>query len=67
MNRLDEDKDYGYIIEYQDLFKSLERSIYDYTTGALSGYDQNDIKGLLKNRIQTGREDLEAARERTKE
>ncbi len=66
VNRLDEDKDYGYIIDYQDLFKSLERSIYDYTTGALSGYDQNDIKGLLKNRIQTGREDLEAAREQIK-
>src|SRR5258707_10400710 len=36
VNRLDgEDKDYGYIIDYKDLFKSLERSIHDYTSEAL--------------------------------
>src|SRR5439155_4477921 len=30
VNRLDdEDKEYGYIIDYQDLFRSLERSVKD--------------------------------------
>ena len=32
VNRLDgEDKEYGYIIDYKDLFQSLEQSIKDYT------------------------------------
>ena len=32
VNRLDsEDKEYGYIIDYKDLFKSLAQSIKDYT------------------------------------
>ena len=32
VNRLDgEDKEYGYIIDYKDLFRSLEQSIKDYT------------------------------------
>ena len=32
VNRLDgEDKDYGYIVDYQDLFNSLEGAITDYT------------------------------------
>jgi type I restriction enzyme, R subunit len=67
VNRLDgEDKDYGYIVDYQDLFKSLERSILDYTSDALSGYDKDDVKGLLKNRIEKGREDLDEAREQIK-
>jgi type I restriction enzyme R subunit len=67
VNRLDgNDKDYGYIIDYQDLFKSLERSILDYTSEALSGYDKDDIKGLLSDRIEKGREDLETAREQIK-
>src|SRR5205807_2257819 len=44
VNRLDEeDKDYGYVVDYQDLFKSLERSIHDYTSEALDGYDREDV------------------------
>jgi len=32
VNRLDgDDKEYGYIVDYKDLFKSLESSIHDYT------------------------------------
>src|SRR6267378_5949772 len=39
VNRLDgDDKEFGYIIDYKDLFKSLETSIHDYTVGALDGY-----------------------------
>ena len=67
VNRLDgDDKDYGYIVDYQDLFKSLESSIRDYTAEALSGYDQKDVEGLLSDRIEKGREQLDEAREQIK-
>jgi type I restriction enzyme R subunit len=67
VNRLDgDDKDYGYIVDYKDLFKSLETSIQDYTSGALDGYDAGDVKGLLKDRLGKGRQDLEDAREAIK-
>ncbi len=47
VNRLDgDDKEYGYIIDYRDLFKSLERSIQDYTSEAFAGYDQGGCGGL---------------------
>ncbi len=60
VNRLDgEDKEYGYIIDYKDLFRSLEGAVKDYTTGALEGYDKQDVAGLLKDRLQKGRERLE--------
>ena len=64
VNRLDgEDKEYGYIVDYRDLFKSLERSIHDYTAGAFEGYDKEDVQGLLTYRLEQAREHLEAARE----
>ncbi|MFL5629213.1 MAG: type I restriction endonuclease subunit R [Ktedonobacteraceae bacterium] len=67
VNRLDEeDKDYGYVVDYQDLFKSLERSIHDYTSEALDGYDREDVAGLLSDRVAKGRERLEEAREAIK-
>ena len=67
VNRLDgEDKEYGYIIDYKDLFRSLEQSIQDYTGGAFGGYDEGDVRGLLKDRLQQGRERLEEAREAVK-
>ena len=66
VNRLDgEDKEYGYIIDYKDLFRSLEQSITDYTGEAFEGYD-DDVKGLLKDRLGQGRERLEEAREAVK-
>ena len=64
VNRLDgEDKDYGYIVDYRDLFNSLETAIADYTSGALDGYEKEDIKGLLSNRIEKARDDLDEALE----
>ncbi|WP_203566310.1 type I restriction endonuclease subunit R [Aestuariimicrobium ganziense] len=65
VNRLDgDDKDYGYVIDYQDLFNSLEDAITDYTSGALDGYEKKDIEGLLSDRIEKAREDLDDALER---
>jgi len=67
VNRLDgDDKEYGYIVDYKDLFKSLETSIHDYTSGALDGYDASDVQGLLVDRLKKGRQDLEDARESVK-
>ncbi|PPF52133.1 restriction endonuclease subunit R [Clavibacter michiganensis] len=65
VNRLDgDDKDYGYIVDYRDLFNSLESAINDYTSGALEGYETQDIDGLLTDRIEKAREDLDDALER---
>lgn len=67
VNRLDgDDKDYGYVIDYKDLFKSLEGAINDYTGGALEGYDKADVAGLLENRLDKAKENLEEAREAVK-
>ncbi len=67
VNRLDgDDKDYGYIVDYQDLFNSLESAITDYTSGALDGYEKQDIEGLLSDRIEKARDDLDEALERVR-
>ena len=59
VNRLHgEDKEYGYIIDYKDLFKSLERSITDYTSEAFDAYEKDDVEGLLKDRLQAAKERL---------
>ncbi|MCX7027486.1 MAG: HsdR family type I site-specific deoxyribonuclease [Spirochaetes bacterium] len=67
VNRLDgESKDYGYIVDYKDLFKSLEGAVADYTSGAFDAYDSEDVAGLLKDRLKQAKADLEAARETVK-
>lgn len=64
VNRLDgDDKEFGYIIDYKDLFKSLEASVTDYTSGALEGYDKEDVAGLLSDRLQKAKELLDDALE----
>ncbi|GLW68907.1 restriction endonuclease [Kitasatospora phosalacinea] len=65
VNRLDgDDKTYGYVIDYRDLFNSLDKAITDYTSEALDGYAKEDIEGLLEDRIQQEREDLDVALEK---
>ena len=67
VNRLDgEDKEYGYVIDYKDLFNSLEGAISDYTSGAFDAYDKEDVAELLTNRLVKAREKLEEAREKVK-
>jgi len=64
VNRLDgEDKEYGYIIDYKDLFRSLDKAIKDYTAEAFDGYDAEDVAGLLKDRLKESRSDLDSALE----
>lgn len=64
VNRLDGDsKEYGYIVDYKDLFRSLDKAISDYTQEAFDGYDAEDVKGLLKDRIEQAKFDLDDALE----
>ena len=64
VNRLDgDDKEYGYIIDYKDLFRSLDKAISDYTQGAFDGYDKEDVAGLLKDRLEQAKLDLDNALE----
>jgi type I restriction enzyme R subunit len=64
-NRLDgEDKDFGYIVDYKDLFKKVENALTVYT----SELDRSDGSGvdpqiLLKDRLKKGRERLDSAME----
>ena len=67
VNRLDgDDKEYGYIIDYKDLFKSLDKAVNNYTAGPLDGYDDDDVAGLLKDRLVQAKEDLDNALEAVK-
>lgn len=61
VNRLDKDKDLGYIVDYKDLFENIEGAVEDYTSGAFDNYDKDDITGLLKNRLEFGRKRLNNA------
>lgn len=61
-----EDKEVGYIVDYKDLFKSLEQSIQDYTGGAFDAFDSDDVEGLLEDRLDKARERLEETREAIK-
>ncbi len=68
-NRLDgEDKEFGYIVDYKDLFKNL---VNDKGTGALQVYSSEldrsaggaDPEVLMQDRLKKGRERLENALE----
>ena len=60
VNRLDgDDKDYGYIVDYRDLFNSLKKAVKDYTTDAFKDYEKKDVEGLLKDRFSEAKNDLE--------
>ena len=66
VNRLDKDKEFGYIVDYKDLFGSLKQAITDYTGDAFENYDAEDVHGLLKDRFQKGIERLKETREAVK-
>ena len=67
VNRLDgDDKKFGYIVDYKDLFGSLRQAMMEYTSEAFDNYDIEDVKGLLKNRLEKGKERLDDARDQIK-
>ncbi|WP_162979913.1 type I restriction endonuclease subunit R [Helicobacter pylori] len=64
VNRLDsEDKDFGCIIDYSDLFDSLQEAHSDYTNGAFEDYEREDIQGLISDKAQKIKKKLEEARD----
>lgn len=63
-NRLDgDDKDFGYIVDYKDLFKKVEKAIAVYTSEIDQSAGGADPDVLLKDRLEIGRERLDAALE----
>ncbi|MFO6420287.1 type I restriction endonuclease subunit R [Hylemonella sp. W303a] len=61
-NRLDgEDKDFGYIVDYKDLFKKVEKAIAVYTAELDHSAGGSDPEILVKDRLEIGRERLEDA------
>jgi type I restriction enzyme R subunit len=59
-NRLDgDDKDFGYIVDYKDLFKKVENAIAVYTSELHSAPGEADPQILLRDRLNTGRERLD--------
>ncbi len=67
VNRLDgEDKDFGCIIDYSDLFDSLQEAHSDYTNGAFENYEKEDIQGLISDKAQKIKKRLEETRDQLK-
>ncbi|PQA78922.1 type I restriction endonuclease subunit R [Rhodoferax sp. TS-BS-61-7] len=55
-NRLDgEDKDFGYIVDYKDLFKKVEKAIAVYTAELDHSAGGGDPEVLLQDRLESGR------------
>ena len=63
-NRLDgEDKDFGYIVDYKDLFKKVENAIAVYTSEIDHSAGGADPEVMLQDRLTLGRERLDNALE----
>ncbi len=63
-NRLDgEDKIFGYIIDYKDLFKKVEKAISVYTSELDDGDNDIDPQIILHDRFSKGKESLDNALE----
>lgn len=64
VNRLDgEDKDFGYIVDYKDLFKKVENAIAVYTSELDRSAGGVDPEVLLQDRVKKGKERLDNALE----
>ncbi|MBK7357294.1 HsdR family type I site-specific deoxyribonuclease [Propionivibrio sp.] len=63
-NRLDgDDKDFGYIVDYKDLFRKVENAIAVYTSELDKSSGGVDPEVLLQDRMSKGRERLDNALE----
>lgn len=65
VNRLDsEDKDFGYIVDYKDLFIKVGNAVSVYTSELdYDNFEKQDCDILLKDRLKSARERLENALE----
>jgi type I restriction enzyme R subunit len=63
VNRLDgDDKQYGYIVDYKDLFKKVENAVAVYTSELdYDTFKKEECDILLKDRLKAGRERLDEA------
>ena len=66
VNRLDsDDKEFGYIIDYKDLFRKVENAVAVYTSELdYDVFQKEDVDVLLKDRLEKGRERLDNALEK---
>ncbi|TWC62564.1 type I restriction endonuclease subunit R [Herbaspirillum sp. SJZ099] len=61
-NRLDgEDKEFGYIVDYKDLFKKVEKAIAVYTSELDDSSGGADPEVMMKSRLDAGRKRLDDA------
>lgn len=59
VNRPDgEDKNYGYIVDYMDLFRNIQTAVHDYTSGAFDTFDKEDVEGLIKDRYEEAKSEM---------
>ena len=64
VNRLDgDDKEFGYIVDYKDLFNKVENAIAVYASELDTDVDGADPQILLKDRLEQGKERLDNALE----
>lgn len=64
VNRHDDpSKDYGYIVDYKDLFRSVQSAFADYTSEAFDGFAPEDVEGLIKQRALEAKAKMEGARD----
>ncbi len=67
VNRLDgEDKEFGYIVDYKDLFKKVESAIAVYTSELDHSAGGADPEVMIQDRLKKGRERLDSALEALK-
>jgi type I restriction enzyme R subunit len=66
VNRLHtDDKQFGYIVDYMDLFPKVENAVSVYTTELdYDTFEKKDVDIMLKDRLEKGREKLDEALER---
>src|SRR5690606_19498434 len=65
VNRLDtDDKQFGYVVDYMDLFKKVENAVAVYTTELdYDDFEATDIDVMLQDRLTVGKERLDSALE----
>ncbi len=68
VNRPDgEEKDYGHIVDYKDLFRNLQAAVHDYTSESFDGFDKDDVEGLLRDRAKEAHAKMKESRRAIKD